>query len=269
MLSSFIFATIKLVAIMVLLILIAYMRTPKFLLRIMFEKPVIEHVNYSESGNNQVIGSLYPTGFQMSNPHLCPDEGLNISLLIAVFSRPSLKMSRNAIRKTWGQFSKRRDVSIVFFVGQTDNEVTKIHLDFEQEYFADIVQGRFSDTYFNLTLKTLSILEWVQTFCPKADFLLKTDEDVFVHVDNLLELLTTLDVEAKKIYGGIVKKLEPYRNEKIKYFISTEQYKLDRFPDFMGGPGYLFAARLAADLYSTALQLSYIKVEDVLFTGLV
>ncbi|XP_044766468.1 beta-1,3-galactosyltransferase 5-like [Coccinella septempunctata] len=272
MLLPFINATVNLFIIMIVLIIIAFINTPVFLLRTLIKHNgtfFTANASYSEDVTPRIIGAVYPPGFLTSNAHLCPGKGTNISLLIAVFSTPSLWMSRNIIRKTWGQYTRRHDVSVVFFIGFTTNEVTTKYLEVEQECYADIVQGRFSDSYHNLTYKTLSILEWVEGFCPKADFLLKTDDDVFVHVENTLKLISALDRNARRIYGSIVKKLEPYRDMKIKYFISKKQYKLGRFPDFTGGPGYLIPVRLVPELYSAALNFPFLKVEDVLFTGII
>ena len=39
-----------------------------------------------------------------------------------------------------------------------------------------------NDTYNNLTLKTLAAFDWMLTFCPQAEYLLKTDDDMFIQV---------------------------------------------------------------------------------------
>ncbi len=41
------------------------------------------------------------------------------------------------------------------------------------------------DTYHNLTLKTTMGLKWTAIFCPQAQFVLKTDDDIYVNLEYL------------------------------------------------------------------------------------
>ena len=60
----------------------------------------------------------------------------------------------------------------------------------------------FQDTYHNLTLKTIMGLKWMSIFCPQAQYVLKTDDDIYVNVDllhrSLLEESKTL---SQNIHG--------------------------------------------------------------------
>ncbi|XP_075547265.1 beta-1,3-galactosyltransferase 4-like [Dermacentor variabilis] len=62
----------------------------------------------------------------------------------------------------------------------------------ESARYGDIIQADFRDTYRNLTLKSVFLLKWAFMYCSRAQFLLKTDDDVFVNVDNLVRFLLTL-----------------------------------------------------------------------------
>merc|ERR1712106_1093846 len=52
----------------------------------------------------------------------------------------------------------------------------------EEEWarFKDIVQGNFHDSYRNLTYKNIFGLLWVSNFCSQAEFVVKTDDDMYV-----------------------------------------------------------------------------------------
>ena len=50
----------------------------------------------------------------------------------------------------------------------------------EHLLYGDIVQGDFVDTYRNLSLKAVVGNLWVSKFCSKAEFVVKTDDDMFV-----------------------------------------------------------------------------------------
>ncbi|XP_018325600.1 beta-1,3-galactosyltransferase 5 [Agrilus planipennis] len=212
---------------------------------------------------------IYESGHTNFSAEVCPDLGKNIKLLIIITSAPSHEQARMAIRQTWGHYASRRDVSIAFMLGTTSNKVLNSRLDKEQYIYGDIITGKFIDAYDNLTLKTISMLEWVDNYCPKAAFVLKTDDDMFINVHRLLVFVVNHDPNQRIIYGRLAKNWKPIRNKKSKYYSSLQQYKHTVFPDFTTGPAYLFPAKLARELYSAALNHTYFKLEDVFLTGIV
>ncbi|KAF2882306.1 hypothetical protein ILUMI_23871 [Ignelater luminosus] len=212
---------------------------------------------------------IYEAGHTDVSSNLCPELGKNLQLLIVITSAPSHEGARMAIRQTWGHFAARRDVAIAFMLGTTPNTEYRDRIDKEEFMYEDIIRGKFIDTYENLTLKTISMLEWVENYCPKAAFVLKTDDDMFINIPRLLTFISKRNPELRAIYGRLAKKWKPIRNKKSKYYISPQQYKPAVFPDFTTGPAYLFPARLSKDLYSAALNHTYFKLEDVFLTGIV
>ncbi|XP_060516060.1 beta-1,3-galactosyltransferase 5-like [Cylas formicarius] len=212
---------------------------------------------------------IYEAGHIDVSSNICPDLGKNLKLLITITSAPTHDSARDAIRQTWGSFARRKDVAIAFMLGSIQNETINKKLAEEQQLYGDIIRGKFVDTYDNLTLKTISILEWVDDYCSKAAFVLKTDDDMFINVQRLLAFVTKHKSEQKIIYGRLAKKWKPIRNKKSKYYISPQQYKPPVFPDFTTGPAYLLPGNLAKPLYLSALNHTYLKLEDVFLTGIV
>lgn len=212
---------------------------------------------------------IYEAGHVNVNSQICSDLGKNIELLIAVTSAPSHESARLAVRETWGHFAIRKDVAIAFMLGATSNQTLNSRIDKEQDLYGDIIRGKFIDTYDNLTLKTISMLEWVDNYCPKASFVLKTDDDMFINVFKLLAFIAKHKPEQRAIYGRLAKKWKPIRNKKSKYYISPQQYKPSVFPDFTTGPAYLLPAQISKELYVSALNHTYFKLEDVFVTGIV
>lgn len=139
----------------------------------------------------------------------------------------------------------------------------------ENYMYNDIIRGRFVDSYNNLTLKTISMLEWVDDNCPKASFILKTDDDMFINVPKLLQFVEKKQSDKRTIYGRLAKKWKPIRNKKSKYYVSPEQYRPPIFPAFTTGPAYLMTRDCVKDLYNKALNETYLKLEDVYTTGIV
>ncbi|XP_018573139.1 beta-1,3-galactosyltransferase 5 isoform X2 [Anoplophora glabripennis] len=240
-------------------------------------QPAPSHQTNSTNNTNQgpdltrgiAAEIIYEAGHVDVNSQICPDLGKNIKLLIAITSAPSHEGARLAVRETWGHFAIRKDIAIAFMLGATSNQTLNSRIDKEQELYGDIIRGKFIDTYDNLTLKTISMLEWVDNYCPKASFVLKTDDDMFINVSRLLAFIAKHKPEQRAIYGRLAKKWKPIRNKKSKYYISPQQYKPSVFPDFTTGPAYLLPAQISKELYVSALNHTYFKLEDVFVTGIV
>lgn len=214
-------------------------------------------------------GDLYEAGHSEANIELCPDAGENLRLLILITSAPTHREARLAIRQTWGHYATRRDIAIAFVLGATQQQSIDDSLSAENYMYGDLIRGHFIDSYNNLTLKTISSLEWVDTYCPKASFILKTDDDMFINVPKLLMFIEKHHKDTKVIYGRLAKKWKPIRNKKSKYYVSPHQYFPPVFPQFTTGPAYLMTSDVVHSLYAKALNQTYLKLEDVFTTGIV
>ena len=60
----------------------------------------------------------------------------------------------------------------------------------------DIVVEDFQDTYLNLTLKSTFMLKWLRDHCPSAQFVMKVDDDMFVHPANLWSTLQSTQLNS-------------------------------------------------------------------------
>lgn len=218
---------------------------------------------------NESAGAFYEAGHSIPMREKCPELGAHLELVILVMSAPSHVEARTAIRQTWGHFDQRKDVSVAFLLGQTnDDKMSKI-LSLEQDMYRDVIRGNFIDSYSNLTLKTISALEWVRDYCPKVKFVLKTDDDMFINVPRLLSFVNKRSKDRNIIFGRLARKWKPIRNKKSKYYVSQAQFKPEIFPDFTTGPAYLLSGDIVEKLYNGSLAQTYLKLEDVFTTGIV
>jgi len=80
------------------------------------------------------------------------------------------------------------------FAGRTENETLLDGIEMEKHLYDDLIVANFEDSYDNLTLKTMSSLEWIDTYCNQSDFVLKTDDDMFINVPNLLNFIDRIEV---------------------------------------------------------------------------
>ncbi|XP_011307054.1 beta-1,3-galactosyltransferase 5 [Fopius arisanus] len=212
---------------------------------------------------------IYQAGHDVTVQEKCPNYGDDMDLVIIVMSAPSHIEARTAIRQTWGHFGQRTDVSVLFILGTTRDVKLENLLQHEQKLYGDVIRGRFADSYSNLTLKTISTLEWVDTYCSEAKYLLKTDDDMFINIPRLLSFVKKHDRDKNVIFGRLARKWKPIRNKRSKYYVSPAQYKPPLFPDFTTGPAYLLSRDVINRLYEAALNQTYLKLEDVFTTGIV
>ena len=88
------------------------------------------------------------------------------------------------------------DIRLAFIFGLVATPSLQNVINNESQSYGDIIQSStFFDSYKNLTFKSMSMLRWVNGFCPEVGLLLKTDDDMFIKVDNLLRCaeVTVLD----------------------------------------------------------------------------
>lgn len=70
-------------------------------------------------------------------------------------------------------------------------------LDRENSEHHDIIQGNFLDTYYNLTYKSVMGHLWVSQFCRQAEFVVKTDDDIYVDLYGAFSLATRLRADER------------------------------------------------------------------------
>lgn len=196
-------------------------------------------------------------------------------LVVMVTSAPANQRARQAIRDTWGgevEVSRLR-VMTLFMVGVTSNPGLSKLLIEEARGRGDLVQGRFVDSYSNLTLKTLSMLSWARRFCPQAHFLAKVDDDVLFNPSALLHVLNRSrnPYEPGDLYLGRVHlRVTPDRDPDSKHYLPPGAYPPSVFPDYCSGTAYVLSrsALLKISLAAAAAPLSTPLPPEDVFVGL-
>ena len=81
----------------------------------------------------------------------------------------------------------------MFCTGSTLDENIQRSLEKESQEYGDLVQGDFLDNYYNLSYKAIMGNLWVAEFCSQAEFLVKTDDDMFVDMYEVKTCFIDLD----------------------------------------------------------------------------
>ncbi|XP_051553221.1 lactosylceramide 1,3-N-acetyl-beta-D-glucosaminyltransferase B [Myxocyprinus asiaticus] len=203
----------------------------------------------------------------------------DILLLLFVKSSTENFGRRQAIRSTWGNeaYIERTlgvTVKVLFAVGlhpePQQRRKLQLQLFFEDQIYHDLIQQDFIDSFHNLTLKLLLQLGWKETFCHHAQFLMSADDDVFVHIPNLIHYLQGIarsNVEDLWI-GRVHRGSPPERDKESKYYVSRDMYPWLSYPDYTPGSGYVLSKSVATKIYQASLTLNASLHIDDVFLGI-
>lgn len=187
-------------------------------------------------------------------------------LLLMVPVTPSNLQARSLIRRTWGREKMVLDklVETVFVVGLSEgNGAEQEMLKQESMQYHDLIQSNFQDSYRNLTIKTMIMLDWVTKYCSKASYILKIDSDVLLNVKNLVELLLSPNTPKQNYITGLVWWHSPVlRNPFTKFYLPRSVFPEPEFPPYPLGFAYVMSMDLPPKILNASLQIKPIFIED-------
>jgi len=202
----------------------------------------------------------------------------DVFLLVYVHSSPSHFKQRMAIRQTWGNAKNFPDVviKVIFLCGivpTSENLSVQDALSLEADYYNDIVQEDFVDTYRNLTYKGILGLKWVSAHCRHAEFLLKSDDDIFINMFSLVTHLQKISSQRGKPvrelllchvwYGWKV-----MRDPRSKRYLSPSEFADDVVPVYCSGSSFIMTPDVAVAMYNASFRVPFFWIDDVYVTGM-
>ena len=203
--------------------------------------------------------------YVIDNHDACKDD---VFLLILVASYHANVNARQAIRRTWGgnRTYHGKNIKTLFIFGVHEDKNFQRQLHFEQDKYGDIIQGNFSDFYRSLTNKTMMGLKWVTKYCPKADYVLKSDDDAFNMPDRWIDFLVS--IRTPHFIGGYCFTVMPDRWESSKFYIPYTAYPDQYYPTYCSGPGYVLSCTAVRSVVEVATDITFLHMEDVFVSGL-
>ncbi|XP_053566156.1 lactosylceramide 1,3-N-acetyl-beta-D-glucosaminyltransferase [Bombina bombina] len=233
-------------------------------------------VNDSLSLSPDKLDSVPTYNYLINNKYKCRSQ--DVLLLLFVKTSPENRGRRDAIRKTWGNeyyigSQYAANIKIVFALGVHKNpskRYLQLELELENRRYQDLVQQDFLDTFHNLTLKLLLQLEWVNSYCPNAKFIMSADDDIFIHTPNLVSYLKSMDMVGVQDFwiGRVHRGSPPVRNKNSKYYVPYEMYQWSSYPDYTAGAAYIISRDVAAKVYEASQTLNTSLYIDDVFMGL-
>lgn len=231
----------------------------------------------------------------INSAHRCASLRANQSSFVVLVESDIVNFEkRQLIRDTWGLsvLQQVANYRVIFLVGMTTSEEVQSKLDFEQHMYEDMVQIAIYEGFQNLTYKSIHMLHWFTHHCPSARYLFKTDDDIYLHIPNLIQLFASTTFEgsllchhnnSRKILRSLkdihyfvytVKDrtrkevLEQIRSKFHKYLISLDLLPGSLYPDYCSGFGYAMDHSTASKLLLASAHIPYVGIEDVFITGI-
>lgn len=133
------------------------------------------------------------------------------------------------------------------------------------------------------------MLKWYLDYCPQADYLIKTDDDIYLHIPNIVRLFNEL--QASPNQSSLVchknKSRRIIRNvtESHKYVPQNHNISIDKihkkfskyilkgdipgkyYPEYCSGFIYTMNVGVAKKLFETSKTIPIVNIEDVFITG--
>uniref|UniRef100_A0A3B5M8W5 Hexosyltransferase n=1 Tax=Xiphophorus couchianus TaxID=32473 RepID=A0A3B5M8W5_9TELE len=215
-------------------------------------RPSLFHVEYP-----------YRYHFILDEPNRCRQESPFVVVMIPV--APQGREARDIIRRTWGRESQvlGQLISYYFLLGKSRIvSVIKLKSPDTFKKYHDILQSNFLDSYKNLTIKTMVMLEWLGSHCPNTSYAMKVDSDTFLNVRNLVDLL--LEAPRHNYMTGLVARgAAVLRDPTSKWFLSPEVFPEDSYPPYALGVGYVLSLDLPNQILEASKTIQAVYIEDV------
>ena len=206
--------------------------------------------------------------YVIENDDICKlfSNSSEIILLILILTEHRNLLQRNTLRETWLTYSRGNTVSVryAFLLGEVKDQKLRDKVMKENNHFRDILKESFIDSYANLTYKTIMGFKWAITKCSVAKFVMKTDDDMFVHVPNVLNMVrTNASLLQTHMVGACSQRARPIRNQKSKWYASISSYPRKYYPGFCSGTGYVTSMNVVNQVYRVSPYVPFFHLEDV------
>ena len=265
-----------------LYILISIAGVTYVILNISYTNKVAEftHQGYSLIHANQTVaveqgGQIVEVSVTANNSNSTSNSTISSSsserykFIVFIITAPDHADHRAVLReKSWAGYNWKgkngRPVEgwkYMFVVGRSESQKLMSRLEKEAEIYKDLIIADNLDSYHNLVLKVLWILDH-SLHNYDYDYLIKADDDTFINIQLLNEYVSRL--KYKKLFYGGVKVVQSQVFRKGRYGVSKELWEPDVYSPYCSGSGYILGSDSVREMlrvYNTGVQPVFF-VED-------
>ncbi|CAJ0958498.1 unnamed protein product, partial [Mesorhabditis belari] len=188
----------------------------------------------------------------------------SVMLTVFVMLSDSDQAVREAVRSTWAspgasKYLKHGLIQVIFVVGSSDHSLT------DSDH--DVLQVSVKEEYRNLLYKELIAYKWILD-SQRNGFVLKIDGlDTVVNLDRLFTQIA-INTEEDGIFCQLTPPKRVKRNPVDKWYISSDNYKDETFPEYCSGPSYMISMKSLREIVTQTRFHQPIFIEDIFYTGI-
>lgn len=197
-------------------------------------------------------------------PVINPMKRYNLFLFIC--SAASEGELRSTLRPVLRPFMKRYRMGYFFVLGSSDNLTISTDIEYESQFYGDLLQLNHNDSYHQLTLSVFGAIQYLATHFVNTTYFMKTDSDCILNFPRIMEVLQN----TSNPYIGNCKWRSSYLTEpKIgrsrKRYVPFSLVQEDvSIPPYATGAGYLLRQDVIQPLAIAIRHLNFIAHnEDV------
>ncbi len=156
--------------------------------------------------------------------------------------------------------------------GPTETARLEQQLENEIRIYGDIFKVDIVESYHNITLKVIVLYEFMIKMCSDVKFHIKGDDDILINIEKLHEKITAFirnrHNEELFMYGAALYGVGPLKAKSWKWYVPDHIHPHQKWGwDYLAGSGYIQPVAVTKLLYSVALCLNLLFVDDAYFTG--
>lgn len=189
-----------------------------------------------------------------------------IHILILISSVHKNRAQRDMYRDTWLTYTKNNtaDIRYAFIFGNRNDTEANTALLEESKLYNDILQEDFYDSYTNLSIKTMMAFKWASTHCAHAQYLMKTDDDMYVNIPGVKKAIKDNWKQLQTSIGGkCFFQADPVRDLQSKWYVSYQYYAKKFYPGYCSGTGYVTSMTMVTDVFKVSKHVPFFYLEDV------
>ncbi|KAL4227963.1 Beta-1 [Mactra antiquata] len=209
----------------------------------------------------------FQTNFSFVSSSICNSSSGNdkVDIIILIPTAYTHVRHRMALRTTWLSRTMKNTAKVryAFILGQAGSQKVQQDAFKEKKTYNDMVFANFSDTFANLTLKTLAAFHWVNTWCPHAMIIVKADDDVYMNLDNLITFVSkNLQFMQKTVFGGCWAR-QINRDPDSPYYVSYKAYANNTLADTCSGSTYITGSSVVKRILRVSPNIPFFHLEEM------
>ncbi|KII72686.1 Beta-1,3-galactosyltransferase 1 [Thelohanellus kitauei] len=216
----------------------------------------------------------------MSELYLLTTDKKDVEVVNFIISDPTHYLLRQDIRETYGKNhfgykysssdTKSGNVSycFLFSIGYRDDVALNQQVDYEAYINKDIIRVPILDEYRETAHKIIFTLYLLDRMDHSFEYALKSDDDIFLKINQIIPDLRKLGKKhvfiGHKIVGAI-----PIRDNTHKWFVGEDDYPSSIYSPYLKGSCYIMRRSIIKNVSIAHYNTTLIPMEDIHISYLV